>query len=180
MTDPGLADRTYVEPVTPGIVTKILEKERPDALLPTLGGQTALNVALEIAEKDILSLFGVEMIGANQHVIEKAESRDLFRKAMESIGLSVPKSGIARNMEEVRQLGREIDFPLIIRPAFTLGGMGGGVAYNMEELESIARSGLDASVKSEVLIEQSVMGWKEYELEVMRDKVDKLRHHLFH
>ncbi|HWR02404.1 MAG TPA: carbamoyl-phosphate synthase large subunit [Humidesulfovibrio sp.] len=172
MTDPELADRTYIEPIEPGTVAKIIEKERPDALLPTLGGQTALNTALAVAKMGVLEKFGVELIGASVPVIEKAESRELFRAAMEKIGLKVPKSGIARTMDDVREIGRTLPFPLIIRPAFTMGGTGGGVAYNMEDLESISAQGLAASMKSEIMIEQSVLGWKEFELEVMRDKKD--------
>jgi len=172
MTDPELADRTYIEPIEPGTVAKIIEKERPDALLPTLGGQTALNTALAVAKMGVLEKFGVELIGASVPVIEKAESRELFRAAMEKIGLKVPKSGIARTMDEVREIGNTLPFPLIIRPAFTMGGTGGGVAYNMEDLESISAQGLAASMKSEIMIEQSVLGWKEFELEVMRDKKD--------
>ncbi len=172
MTDPELADRTYIEPIEPGTVAKIIEKERPCALLPTLGGQTALNTALAVAEMGVLEKFGVELIGAAVPVIKKAESRELFRAAMEKIGLKVPKSGIARTMDDVREIGRSLPFPLIIRPAFTMGGTGGGVAYNMEDLEAIASQGLAASMKSEIMIEQSVLGWKEFELEVMRDKKD--------
>ena len=169
MTDPELADRTYIEPITPEFVAKIVEKERPDALLPTLGGQTGLNTSLAVAESGILDKFGVELIGASQEAIRKAESRLEFRDAMERIGLKVPMSGIARTMDEVREWGKKISFPIIIRPAYTLGGTGGGVAYNMEDLEAIAGRGLDASMKSEVMLEQSVLGWKEYELEVMCD-----------
>ncbi|MFO7596015.1 MAG: carbamoyl-phosphate synthase large subunit, partial [Desulfocurvibacter africanus] len=169
MTDPELADRTYIEPITPEVVAKIIEKERPDALLPTLGGQTGLNTALAVAESGVLDQFGVELIGASQVAIRKAESRQEFREAMARIGLKVPESGIARNMDDVREWGQKIAFPIIVRPAFTLGGTGGGVAYNMEDLEDIAGRGLDASVKSEVMLEQSVLGWKEYELEVMCD-----------
>ncbi len=172
MTDPELADRTYIEPIEPGTVAKIIEKERPDALLPTLGGQTALNTALALAEMGVLEKFGVELIGATIPAIQKAESRELFRAAMENIGLKVPKSGIARSMDDVREIGRSLPFPLIIRPAFTMGGTGGGVAYNMEDLESISAQGLAASMKSEIMIEESVLGWKEFELEVMRDKKD--------
>ncbi|GAB6125715.1 carbamoyl-phosphate synthase large subunit [Humidesulfovibrio idahonensis] len=172
MTDPELADRTYIEPIEPGTVAKIIEKERPDAILPTLGGQTALNTALALAKMGVLEKFGVELIGASVPVIQKAESRELFRAAMEKIGLKVPKSGIARTMDDVRQIGNTLPFPLIIRPAFTMGGTGGGVAYNMEDLEKISAQGLAASMQSEIMIEQSVLGWKEFELEVMRDKKD--------
>ena len=172
MTDPELADRTYVEPIDPDIVVKIIERERPDALLPTLGGQTGLNTAVALAESGELDRLGVELIGANLAVIKKAESREEFRAAMGKINLQVPKSGICRNMDDVRSWGRQIPFPLIIRPAFTMGGSGGGVAYNMEDLEAIASRGLAASMKHEVMIEESVLGWKEFELEVMRDKND--------
>ncbi len=172
MTDPHLADRTYIEPIEPETVAKIIEKERPDALLPTLGGQTALNTALAVAEMGILKKFGVELIGASVDVIEKAESRELFRAAMEKIGLKVPFSGIARNIDDVRYWGKKIDFPIIIRPAFTLGGTGGGVAYNMDDLEDIAMQGINASLQNEVMLEESILGWKEYELEVMRDTKD--------
>ena len=172
MTDPGLADRTYVEPIDPDIVAKIIERERPDALLPTLGGQTGLNTAVSLAESGVLEKYGVELIGADLAVIKKAESRQEFREAMIKIGLKVPESGICRNIDDVREWGRKIPFPIIIRPAFTMGGSGGGVAYNMEDLEAIASRGLALSMKSEVMLEQSVLGWKEFELEVMRDVRD--------
>ncbi|MGE4506577.1 MAG: carbamoyl-phosphate synthase large subunit, partial [Desulfovibrionaceae bacterium] len=172
MTDPELADRTYVEPLEPETVARIIEKERPDALLPTLGGQTGLNTALAVAAAGVLEKYGVELIGATESVIEKAESRELFRQAMANIGLKVPASGIAHTMDDVRRIGTELPFPLIIRPAFTMGGAGGGVAYNMEDLEKIASKGLALSIKSEIMIEQSILGWKEFELEVMRDKKD--------
>ena len=172
MTDPELVDRTYIEPIEPGTVAKIIAKERPDAFLPTLGGQTGLNTAVAVAEMGVLDEYGVELIGADLEVIQKAESRQLFREAMERIGLKVPKSGIARNMDEVRQVATEISFPIIVRPAFTLGGTGGGVAYNLEDLQDIAGQGLAASMKHEVMLEESVLGWKEFELEVMRDKND--------
>ncbi|MBD5553581.1 MAG: carbamoyl-phosphate synthase large subunit [Desulfovibrio sp.] len=172
MTDPHMADATYVEPIEHDTIAAIIEKERPDALLPTLGGQTALNAALALSRSGVLAKYGVEVIGADANVIEKAESRDLFRKAMANIGLKMPASGIAHNMEEARELGRKLPYPLIIRPAFTLGGSGGGVAHNPEELEKVAQAGLDASPVSEILIEQSVLGWKEIEMEVMRDKKD--------
>ncbi len=174
MTDPEMADRTYIEPITPEIVAAVIEKERPDALLPTLGGQTALNTALKVAETGILERLGVEMIGATPEVIHKAESRDLFKAAMDNIGLRVPASVICRNLEEVTAAGREIGFPLVIRPAFTLGGTGGGVAYNFEDLRSIAAAGLAASMTHEVMIEESALGWKEFELEVMRDRKDNV------
>ena len=172
MTDPGLADRTYIEPIEPDTVARILAREKPDALLPTLGGQTGLNTAVALAESGILAELGVELIGASLPVIKKAESRELFRQAMENIGLKIPKSGICHTMDDVRAWGRKINFPIIVRPAYTLGGTGGGVAYNMEDLEKIAAVGLAASMKSEIMLEQSVLGWKEFELEVMRDKAD--------
>ncbi len=172
MTDPELADRTYIEPIEPHTVAQIIRQERPDALLPTLGGQTGLNTALAVAELGVLEECGVELIGANAEVIQKAESRELFRAAMENIGLKIPASGIARNLDDVRIWGEKLNFPIIVRPAYTLGGSGGGVAYNAEELEQIAAKGLDLSLKSEVMLEESVLGWKEFELEVMRDKKD--------
>ncbi|GAB7022614.1 carbamoyl-phosphate synthase large subunit [Salidesulfovibrio brasiliensis] len=172
MTDPELADRTYIEPIEPETVARIIRKERPDALLPTLGGQTGLNTALGVAEMGVLEECGVELIGADLEAIQKAESRELFRKAMENIGLHVPQSGIARTVEQVREIGQRLSFPIIIRPAFTLGGTGGGVAYNMEELVDIASQGIAASMQSEVMLEESILGWKEYELEVMRDRND--------
>ena len=174
MTDPETADRTYIEPVTPDAVAKIIEKERPDALLPTLGGQTGLNTAVEVARQGVLEKFDVELIGASLDAIEKAESRDRFREAMQRIGLKIPESGIATTMEQAHAIAETIGFPLIIRPSFTLGGTGGGVAYNPEDLENIAKAGLDASLTSQVMLEQSVLGWKEYELEVMRDHGDNV------
>ncbi|WP_297669446.1 carbamoyl-phosphate synthase large subunit [uncultured Desulfovibrio sp.] len=172
MTDPHMADATYIEPIEEETLAAIIRKERPDALLPTLGGQTALNAALGLAKSGVLSECGVELIGARAEVIEKAESRELFRAAMEHIGLKVPGSGIAHTMEDVRRLGNILPFPLIVRPAFTLGGTGGGVAYNLADLEEVAAQGLAASPASEVMIEQSVLGWKEIEMEVMRDARD--------
>ena len=174
MTDPEMADRTYIEPVTPEAVTRIIERERPDALLPTLGGQTGLNTAVGVAERGVLDRFQVEMIGATLGSIQKAEDRDLFRRAMANIDLRIPQSGIATTMEEARAITAEIGFPIIIRPSFTLGGTGGGVAYNPEDLERMAKAGLDASLITQVMLEESVLGWKEYELEVMRDKHDNV------
>jgi len=174
MTDPDFADRTYIEPVTPEILAKIIEKERPDAVLPTLGGQTALNTAVAVAELGILEKFGVELIGAKLPAIKKAEDRTLFKQAMEKIGLAVPKSGLAHNRQEAMEVIKEIGFPAIIRPSFTLGGTGGGIAYNMEEYEKMSIAGIDASPTDEILIEESVIGWKEYELEVMRDTADNV------
>ncbi|MFO7728706.1 MAG: carbamoyl-phosphate synthase large subunit [Desulfonatronovibrio sp.] len=172
MTDPELADHTYIEPIEPETVARIIQRERPDALLPTLGGQTGLNTAFALAENGVLDKYGVELIGASLKAIKKAESREEFRQAMANIGLKVPKSGIARSMEQVRELGRNIPFPAIIRPAYTLGGTGGGIAYNIEDLEEICSQGLAASLTHEIMIEESVLGWKEFELEVMRDKND--------
>ncbi|WP_435549351.1 carbamoyl phosphate synthase large subunit [Desulfobacterium sp. N47] len=174
MTDPDMAHRTYIEPVTPEIVAMIIEKEHPDALLPTLGGQTGLNTAIEVAKMGVLEKFGVEMIGASIESINKAEDRDLFRKAMNRIGLRIPESGIATNMEMAIKIVDTIGFPVIVRPSFTLGGTGGGVAYNFEDLEIIAKSGFDASLIGQIMLEESVLGWKEYELEVMRDKNDNV------
>ena len=174
MTDPHMADATYVEPIEPATLAAVIARERPDAILPTLGGQTALNAALSIWKNGTLEKYGVELIGANAEVIEKAESREHFRAAMEHIGLKVPQSGIARSMDDVRRLAKELPLPLIVRPAFTLGGTGGGVAYNYDDLLEIARRGLTASPTSEVMLEQSVLGWKEMEMEVMRDRNDNV------
>ena len=175
MTDPETADRTYIEPLTPEIVAKIIEKERPDALLPTMGGQTALNLAVSLAKNGTLEKYNVELIGAKLPAIEMAEDRKLFKEAMERIGIGVCPSGLATTMPEAKQIGQEIgSYPLIIRPAFTMGGTGGGIAYNQEEFEEISQSGLDASPVSQILIEKSLLGWKEYELEVMRDLADNV------
>jgi carbamoyl-phosphate synthase large subunit len=174
MTDPAFADRTYIEPLVPAIVEKIIEKERPDALLPTLGGQTALNIAVDLAESGVLDKYGVELIGARLPAIKKAENRELFKQAMLKIGLEVPRSGVAHSMPEAWNVIEGLGFPVIIRPSFTLGGSGGSVAYNIEEFEEFAKSGLDLSPVSEILIEESVLGWKEYELEVMRDVMDNV------
>ncbi|EAU73985.1 carbamoyl-phosphate synthase large subunit [Synechococcus sp. RS9916] len=175
MTDPELADRTYIEPLTPEVVTRVIEQERPDALLPTMGGQTALNLAVALAENGTLERYGVELIGADLPAIQKAEDRQLFKQAMERIGVKVCPSGIASSMEEAEAVGAAIGtFPRIIRPAFTLGGSGGGIAYNPEEYAAICKSGLEASPVSQILIEQSLLGWKEFELEVMRDQVDNV------
>ncbi|MBD2554709.1 carbamoyl-phosphate synthase large subunit [Limnothrix sp. FACHB-708] len=175
MTDPEMADRTYIEPLTPEVVEKIIIKERPDALLPTMGGQTALNIAVALAKSGVLARYGVELIGAKLAAIEMAEDRKLFKEAMERIGVGVCPSGLANSLEEARDVARQIgSYPLIIRPAFTMGGSGGGIAYNQEEFEEIAQSGLDASPVSQILIEQSLLGWKEYELEVMRDLADNV------
>ena len=172
MTDPEFADATYIEPLVPEIVEKIIEKEKPDAILPTLGGQTALNLAVALAEKGILAKHNVELIGADFDTISKAEDRKLFKKMVESIGLDLPKSGYAYNMKEAREIAESIGFPVIIRPSFTLGGVGSGTAWTKEEFEEIVQAGLQASPISEVLIEESVLGWKELEMEVMRDRKD--------
>jgi carbamoyl-phosphate synthase large subunit len=175
MTDPEMADRTYVEPLVPEIVEKVIEKERPDALLPTMGGQTALNVAVALAKNGVLEKYGVELIGAKLPAIEMAEDRQLFKEAMERIGVGVCPSGIASNLDEARAIAHKIgSYPLIIRPAFTLGGTGGGIAYNQEEYEEMAQGGIDASPMSQILVEKSLLGWKEYELEVMRDLADNV------
>ncbi len=172
MTDPDLAHATYMEPITPEVVAKIIEKERPDALLPTMGGQTALNCALSLRKLGVLEKFGVEMIGATAEAIDKAEDRELFREAMAKIGLETPKSRLAHNLPEALQALEDIGLPAIIRPSFTLGGTGGGIAYNREEYLDIIESGIDASPTDEVLVEESIAGWKEYEMEVVRDKKD--------
>jgi carbamoyl-phosphate synthase large subunit len=173
MTDPEFAHRTYIEPITPEVVEKIIIREKPDALLPTLGGQTALNTSMSLFKSGTLEKHGVRMIGANAEAIDKGEDRHLFKEAMEKIGLDMPRSGIARTMEEARDVAEEIGtFPLIVRPAFTLGGQGGGIAYNKEEFEEIVHRGLDLSPVSEVLIDESLLGWKEFEMEVMRDRAD--------
>ncbi len=174
MTDPELADRTYIEPITPEYVIKVIERERPDAILPTLGGQTALNTAIRVAETGILEKYGVEMLAASIEVIRKAEGREEFRAAMRKIGLKVPESAIVHTLDEAMAAGEEIGFPIIVRPSFTLGGTGGGVAYNRRELQDLSASGLDLSMTSEVMLERSLLGWKEYELEVMRDKNDNV------
>ncbi|MDE2338786.1 MAG: carbamoyl phosphate synthase large subunit, partial [Gammaproteobacteria bacterium] len=172
MTDPEMADAVYIEPVNWRTVARIIEKERPDALLPTMGGQTALNTALDLVREGVLEKFGVELIGAKREAIDMAEDRERFRDAMSEIGLESPHSQIARNLEDALRIAGEIGFPIVIRPSFTLGGSGGGIAYNREELEAIVARGLDASPTSEVLLEESVIGWKEFEMEVVRDHKD--------
>ena len=173
MTDPEFAHRTYIEPITPEVVEKIIAAEKPDALLPTLGGQTALNCSMKLHEMGVLQKYSVRMIGAKPDAIQKGEDRLAFKEAMIKIGLDMPQSGVAHTMEEGRKIAQEIGaFPLIIRPAYTLGGSGGGIAYNREEFETIVTRGLDLSPVTEVLIEESLLGWKEFEMEVMRDKAD--------
>ena len=174
MTDPDFADATYIEPITPEMVKKIIIKEKPDALLPTMGGQTALNTAMDLAESGTLKKYNVELIGASLNAIKKAEDRELFKSAMIKIGLITPKGVLAENKKEADEALKEIGLPLIIRPSFTLGGTGGGIAYNKDEFESIVTSGLDASPVNSVLIEESIIGWKEYEMEVVRDKSDNV------
>ncbi len=174
MTDPEMADKTYIEPITADVVARIIERERPDALLPTLGGQTGLNVAVELHEMGVLDRYGVKLIGANIEAIKKAEDRDLFRKAMENVGIEVPRSEIANSVREALDIADELGYPVVVRPAFTLGGTGGGIAYNREELMEIAKKGIEMSLINQVLIEESVIGWKEFELEVMRDRADNV------
>ncbi len=172
MTDPSIADATYIEPINWKVVAAIIEKEKPDALLPTMGGQTALNTALTLASKGVLEEFGVELIGAKKEAIDKAEDRELFDKTMKSIGLETPRSGIAHNMKDALEVLEDIGFPCIIRPSFTLGGSGGGIAYNIKEFKTICEKGLDLSPTNELLIDESLIGWKEFELEVVRDSAD--------
>jgi carbamoyl-phosphate synthase large subunit len=172
MTDPDMADATYIEPINWRVLERIIERERPDALLPTMGGQTALNCALDLAREGVLERYGVTMIGATREAIDKAEDRDLFRQAMRRIGLALPRSAIAHSLEEAQQVQVQVGFPAIIRPSFTMGGSGGGIAYNAEEFEEICRRGLDLSPTRELLIEESVLGWKEFEMEVVRDHAD--------
>jgi len=174
MTDPELADRTYIEPITPEVVEAIIEAERPEALLPTLGGQTALNVSVQLAERGVLARYGVEMIGADLEAIQRAEDRQRFKATIEAAGLEMPKAGYARSLEEARALAQTIGFPCVIRPSFTLGGTGGGIAYNVEEFERIAANALELSMIHETSVEESVVGWKEFELEVMRDGHDNV------
>jgi carbamoyl-phosphate synthase large subunit len=172
MTDPGSADAVYIEPINWRTIARIIEKERPSALLPTMGGQTALNCALDLDREGVLERFNVEMIAASRDAIDMAEDRERFRDAMQEIGLGVPRARIAHSMEEAWKAQVDIGFPTIIRPSFTLGGSGGGIAYNREEFEEIVRRGLDQSPTNEVLLEESVLGWKEFEMEVVRDRND--------
>ncbi len=172
MTDPEMADVTYIEPITWQVIAKIIEKERPEALLPTMGGQTALNCALDLAKHGVLDQFRVEMIGAKKESIDKAEDREKFKQAMTKIGLGSARSAIAHSMEEAKQVQAGIGFPVIIRPSFTMGGTGGGIAYHMDEFVEICTRGMEASPTHELLIEESLIGWKEYEMEVVRDRND--------
>ncbi|MGA7439708.1 MAG: carbamoyl-phosphate synthase large subunit, partial [Luteibacter sp.] len=172
MTDPDTADAVYIEPINWQTVERIIAKERPDAVLPTMGGQTGLNCALDLADNGVLERYGVELIGASREAIRMAEDRDLFRKAMADIGLECPKAAVARSMEQALEIQTTVGFPTIIRPSFTLGGSGGGIAYNKEEFVEIVGRGLELSPTHEVLVEESVLGWKEFEMEVVRDKAD--------
>ena len=172
MTDPALADATYIEPVHWKVVARIIDKERPDALLPTMGGQTGLNCSLDLAREGVLDAYGVELIGASREAIDKAEDRERFRSAMARIRLECPRAALVRNLDQAAVAQSDIGFPAIIRPSFTLGGFGGGIAYNREEFMEICERGLDASPTTEVLIEESVLGWKEFEMEVVRDRHD--------
>ena len=172
MTDPDMADATYIEPVYWQNVANIIKKERPDALLPTMGGQTALNCALDLAREGILEKYNVEMIGAQPEAIDKAEDREKFRDAMTKIGLNTPRAFVAHSMDDAYYAQSQIGFPIIIRPSFTMGGTGGGIAFNKEELDAICNRGLEASPTTEILLEESVLGWKEYEMEVVRDRKD--------
>ncbi|MBT5203691.1 MAG: carbamoyl phosphate synthase large subunit, partial [Gammaproteobacteria bacterium] len=172
MTDPSMADATYIEPVVWECIERIIAKENPDALLPTMGGQTALNCALDLAREGVLEKYDVELIGATKEAIDKAEDRQLFDQVMKSIGLETPRSAIAHSIEEARQVQGQLGFPCVIRPSFTMGGSGGGVAYNQEEFVEICTRGLDLSPTNELLIDESLLGWKEFEMEVVRDKHD--------
>ena len=172
MTDPAMADATYIEPIEWRTVERIIEREKPDALLPTMGGQTALNCALDLAREGVLEAHGVEMIGATKEAIDMAEDRQLFDDAMKRIGLATPRSATAHSLEEANQVLDSIGFPCIIRPSFTMGGSGGGIAYNREEFEEICVRGFDLSPTNELLIDESLIGWKEFEMEVVRDKND--------
>jgi len=178
MTDPQMADSTYIEPIEWRTIERIIEIEKPDALLPTMGGQTALNCALDLDRHGVLKKHNVEMIGANKEAIDKAEDRDLFRQAMLKIGLKMPMSEVAHNMEQAIEIQEKVGFPTIIRPSFTMGGSGGGIAYNREEFIQICERGLDLSPTNELLIEESILGWKEFEMEVVRDKKRQLHNYL--
>ena len=172
MTDPDLADATYIEPITVEYVEAIIKKEKPDAILPTVGGQTALNIAMDLHNQGILKKYGIELIGAQVDAINKAEDREKFKEAMDAVGIDTAQGGFVHSWEEAEKLLDTIKFPIIIRPSFTLGGTGGAVAYNFEEFQTLVENGLNASPITEVLIEESLLGWKEYELEVVRDKSD--------
>ena len=172
MTDPDTADAVYIEPINWPMVERVIAKERPDALLPTMGGQTALNCALDLADNGVLEKYGVELIGASREAIRMAEDRELFRRAMAEIGLECPKAAVARSLAQAMEIQQTVGYPTIIRPSFTLGGSGGGIAYNREEFEEIVKRGIELSPVHEILIEESVLGWKEFEMEVVRDRAD--------
>ena len=172
MTDPEIADRTYIEPITLEYVSEIIERERPDAILPTVGGQTALNMAIELNDKGVLNKYNIELIGAQIDAIQKAEDREKFKKAMDAESIATADGNFIYSMEEAKKLINKISFPVIIRPSFTLGGTGGATAYNFDEFQALVEKGIEASPINEVLIEESLIGWKEFELEVVRDKVD--------
>ena len=174
MTDPEIADRTYIEPLTVETLTAIIEVERPDALLPTVGGQTGLNLSVALHEQGILEKYGVKLIGANIDAIKVGEDRELFKAAMDEIGIPSPRGGFAHNWDEAKRIVEDIGYPAIIRPSYTLGGTGGGTAFNPDEFEEIAKNGLAASPIHQILVEESIIGWKEYELEVMRDLNDNV------
>ena len=174
MTDPDIADRTYIEPITLEYVTEIIKKEKPDAILPTVGGQTALNQAIELDKQGVLGKYNVELLGAQINSIEKAEDREKFKKAMDQVSIDTAKGNFVYSWEEAKNLLDEINFPVIIRPSFTLGGTGGSVAYNFEEFQGLVENGISSSPINEILIEESLIGWKEYELEVVRDKSDNV------
>ena len=174
MTDPDTAERTYVEPLSWEMIEKVIAKERPDALLPTLGGQTGLNLAIELEKNGVLEKYGVEMVGAKADVIDKAENRERFQKAMENVGLEICRGETVNTVEEARQVVEEIGLPCVVRPSFTMGGSGSAIAYNRDEFDTLVRRGLDQSPTTEVLIEESIIGWKEYEMEVMRDMDDNV------
>ena len=175
MTDPDIANKTDIEPLNPEIVSQIILKEKPDAILPTMGGQTALNLAVKLSESDFLKQNNIELIGADLRAINKAEDRKLFKESMEKISVNVCPSGIASNLDEAKEVSKKISsYPLIIRPAFTLGGVGGGIAFNLEEFVELCKSGLEESPSNQILIEKSLIGWKEFELEVMRDTADNV------
>ncbi|HBP18218.1 MAG TPA: carbamoyl phosphate synthase large subunit, partial [Planctomycetes bacterium] len=172
MTDPEVADRTYVEPVTPEAVERIIAKEKPDAVLPTLGGQTALNTAIELSRQGILAKHRVKLLGADVEVIERAEDREAFKDVATTVGLASPRSGIVHTLDEAMEVMEDVGLPSIVRPSFTLGGTGGGIAYNVDEFRELVDAGLRASPRTEVLVEESIIGWKEYEFEVVRDRND--------
>ena len=174
MTDPSLSDATYIEPMTPEVMIQILDKEKPDAILPTVGGQTALNLVMELNRRGEIEKRGIKLIGANVDAIEKAESRSRFKDAMKDIGLAVPESALCDTYQEALDFKKRLGLPLIIRPSFTLGGTGGGIAFDDAQFEDICKGGLDASPTHQILVEQSILGWKEYELEVMRDLADNV------